>query len=115
MYKKGKDKNVFLEALRNSMGMVYEAAKKCKITPQTHYRWLQDDAEYAEQVKEINEANLDLAESKLLQNIKAGNQQAIMYYLNNKGKSRGYNTESETDKQPTPIIINWPQPPTQEQ
>ena len=40
------NKKDFLDALERSLGVVTTAAKVCNIDRRTHYRWLEEDAEY---------------------------------------------------------------------
>ncbi len=44
---------------------------------------------------EARESSIDLAESKLIEAIKAGNLTAIIFFLKTQGKSRGYSERSE--------------------
>lgn len=104
------DKEAFLIALEQSMGMVIHAADKTGISRATHYNWMRDDPEYAEKVDTIMERNLDLSESVLLKAVKNGELTAVFYHLNNKGKSRGYNVKdaNEDDNRKIEITINSP-------
>ena len=52
-------KKEFLEALERSLGVVTTAAKVCNIARTTHYRWLEEDAEYKEAVNDIQESAID--------------------------------------------------------
>ncbi len=106
----GKDKQLFLEALEKSLGMVVHAADATGIRRETHYRWMKEDPQYAEKVEVIMERNLDLCESVLLNAVKNGDLTAVFYYLNNKGKSRGYNLRNPDydDNRKIEIKINSP-------
>lgn len=79
-----------LEALEVSCGVVSAAAKVANVSRFNHYKWLQEDEEYREKVLEMQEIALDVAEENLIKRLKEGDTTAIMYYLNNKGASRGY-------------------------
>jgi len=96
-------KKEFLEALERSLGVVTTAAKVCNIARTTHYRWLDEDEEYAEAVKDIQESAIDFAESSLHQQIKDKVPSSTIFYLKTKGKNRGY-----VEKQQ--IEINEPKP-----
>ena len=48
-------KKEFLDALERSLGVVTTAAKVCNIARTTHYRWLEEDVDYADAVKDIQE------------------------------------------------------------
>ena len=64
------NKKDFLDALERSLGVVTTAAKSCNIERRTHYRWMEEDTEYADAVKDIQESAIDFAESSLHQQIK---------------------------------------------
>ena len=86
-----KNKKAFLEALRLNMGNVSKAMECTNIkSRQTHYRWLEEDADYKAEVDAINEANIDLAEGELMKNIKSGDTTSMIFFLKTKGKHRGY-------------------------
>lgn len=104
------DKERFLKALENSMGMVVHAADATGIHRNTHYLWMKDDSEYAERVKTILERNLDMSESVLLKAVKNGELSAVFYYLNNKGKSRGYNLREPNEDENKKIEITIKSP-----
>jgi hypothetical protein len=83
-------KKRMLEALEVSCGVVSAAAKVANVSRFNHYKWIKDDEEYREKAQEIQEIALDVAEESLIKRLKEGDTTAIMYYLNNKGGSRGY-------------------------
>lgn len=93
-----KQQNRFLEALTLTLGNVAGACAKIKVSRQTYYNWMKNP-EFAEAVEEVNESNLDYAESKLLSLIRQENPTAIIFYLKTKGKKRGYieRVENEVD------------------
>jgi hypothetical protein len=84
------NKDKFLEIFASKAGNISEACKAANITRRTYYDWMQDDEEFKQSVNEIQEGLLDLAESKLLENIKAGKEQSIFFYLKTIAKKRGY-------------------------
>jgi hypothetical protein len=55
-----------------------------------HYKWIENNPKYKAAIEEIHESLIDLAESKLIINVKKGDQKAIQYMLDSKGKARGY-------------------------
>ena len=97
-------KKLMLEALEKSLGIVTSACKAVGISRQTHYKYMNSDAEYAAKVNELTEVQLDFVESKLIERINKGDTVAIIFYLNNKGKSRGYNRHNEEKRE----AIQWP-------
>lgn len=83
-------KKAMLEALEKSLGVVTTACKQVGINRSTHYDWLKNDPEYAEQVKNLENIVLDFAESQLHKQILDGNTTATIFLLKTKGKGRGY-------------------------
>lgn len=96
-----------LTNLRLFFGNVSLTCEKLGISRQTFYNWRAQDSEFNREVEEIDERTLDMVESKLIEGINEGNARLIMFYLNCKGKKRGYGlkNENETDKS-SGIIIN---------
>lgn len=101
-------KEAMLQALENSLGVVTVACKKTDIPRSTYYKWLKEDEEFAQAVKEIENVALDFAESQLHTQIKDGSTSATIFYLKTKGKKRGYIERSELDltSGDEPIKIN---------
>ena len=56
----------------------------------TYYAWIDDDKDFENEVRDVNEELLDFAESQLMNHITKGNLTAIIFYLKTKGQSRGY-------------------------
>lgn len=83
-------KKAMLAALEKALGVVTTACKNVDIARQTHYRWLEEDPEYAAAVAEIEAVTLDFAESRLHNLIASGDTAATIFFLKTKGKKRGY-------------------------
>ena len=95
-------KAAFLEALKETGGLVTSAIKKVGLgSSKTIWLWRKQDPQFDEACKEAiaeaTEMTLDLAESALLKNIKNGDIKAIKFYLACKGKTRGYDLKQEID------------------
>ena len=102
-------KEAMLQALENSLGVVTVACKSANIPRSTYYKWLKEDKEFADQVKEIENIALDFAESQLHSQIKNGSTPATIFYLKTKGKKRGYIEKQELDltsAEPVKIKVN---------
>jgi|TARA_R100000084_G_C4618215_1_gene131738 hypothetical protein len=102
-------KEAMLQALENSLGVVTVACKQTDTPRSTYYKWLKEDKEFADQVKEIENIALDFAESQLHSQIKDGSTSATIFYLKTKGKKRGYVEKQELDltsAQPVKIKVN---------
>ncbi|MBO4551487.1 MAG: hypothetical protein J5733_12215, partial [Bacteroidaceae bacterium] len=66
------------------------ACKKVDISRRTYYKWCEKNPEFKDAVTDSQDALIDLAETKLQQNIMEGKEQSIFFFLKTKGKSRGY-------------------------
>ena len=96
-------KKAMIQAMEKSLGIVTTACRNVGIARDTHYRWMRDDDDYRKAVESIEGIALDLAESKLHEEILGGNTAAIIFFLKTKGKRRGYVEKQEVEttiKQP---------------
>jgi hypothetical protein len=108
-------KAAMLKALGTTCGNVSEAIRQLKDSEITvgrtaHYRWLEEDEDYAKGVENAADKTLDLVEKALINQIKNGSVQATMFYLKTKGRKRGFNEKIEIDSNvsidPIQIIFN---------
>lgn len=83
-------KESILKSLEQSLGVVTVACKKADVPRSTFYKWLKEDEDFAEQVKDIENIALDFAESQLHKQISDNSTAATIFYLKTKGKKRGY-------------------------
>ncbi len=87
--KKLKLEKQFLEEL-TKVPNISIACERLTLSRQTVYRWMSEDASFKESVElaifQGVESINDLAESKLIANIKSGNQRSIEYWLVNNKK-----------------------------
>ena len=88
--KKQQTKKALLDALEKSLGIVTTACKIVGVDRGTFYRYYNEDEKFKQAVKDIENVSLDFAESKLLEQIKANNTAATIFYLKTRGKHRGY-------------------------
>ena len=78
-------------ALVESKGLLSAAARRLRMTYGGIYQRIQNNDELKVVMKELEESNLDTAENTVMKLIsEKDNLTAAMYYLNNKGASRGY-------------------------
>ncbi len=85
------------DALRATSGLKAEAARKLMCHPTTISHYIKRHPELEKVCQEAVEATIDLAESKLIENIRAGKEPSIFFFLKCKGKHRGYHDESDQD------------------
>ena len=83
-------KESLLKALEKSLGVVTVACKKADIPRSTFYKWINEDEDFAKEVKDIENIALDFAESQLHKQIGDDNTTATIFFLKTKGKRRGY-------------------------
>lgn len=98
------NKAMFLVVFHNKAGNIYESCKAIGISREGYYEWLKKDEVFKTAVKEIKESLVDFAESKLIECVQNGQFQAIKWYLENKGKHRGWRNTPE-DKPPEQVKI----------
>jgi hypothetical protein len=80
---------LFLQELRESLGVVSKALSKTNVTRDEYNSWLVNK-EFKQEVDNVNELSIDYVENKLLGQIQKGDLAAIQFYLKTKGKKRGY-------------------------
>ena len=102
-------KEAILKALESSLGVVTTACKKTEIPRSTFYKWVKEDEDFAEKVKDIENVSLDFAESKLFEQMSDNNTSATIFYLKTKGRKRGYwekqQMDMTTDDEPIQVNI----------
>lgn len=69
------------------------------IARKAFYNWKNKDEKLREMLEEAEEALLDFAESKLMDNINKGDTTSLIFFLKTKGKRRGYVEKTESDVQ----------------
>lgn len=79
-----------IEAIKESNGLLTLAAKRAGLHYATVWQYTQDFSTVKQAVIEAKEKMLDFAEGKLYENIKEGDNTAIIFYLKTQGKARGY-------------------------
>ena len=100
-------KRAQIEALEKSLGIVTTACRQTGVARSTHYKWMQEDEEFAQAVKDLDDVAIDFAESKLHKRIEAGDTTAVIFYLKTKGKNRGYIERQEHRIQNDVLLPEW--------
>lgn len=95
LYRQNRRKKEALDILKQSLGNVTATCQKIGISRQTFYKWRQTDPSFDAAVHEINEVTLDFVEAQMFKGIKDGNAKLIMFYLVNRGRTRGYAPKPE--------------------
>ena len=99
-----------VKALWATGGFIGKAAKKLNVTQAAVSNRIKKRETLKVILDEIIESHLDVAECKLIGLIKKSDLAAIRYYLDNKGKSRGYSKvhEVEISVPKGPLVIVGP-------
>jgi len=82
-------------ALRQADGQPSRAARVLGMSRQAIHERIRNSIYLQQVTHEIQEETLDNAESALVQAIRAGDGPMIRWYLDRKGKHRGYGTKTE--------------------
>ena len=90
-------KEQYIEALRRSVGVMAPACAQIGVERGTIYRWRKEDPDFDAACDEVLEVALDFAESALMRNIHAGDTKAIKFFLQCKGRGRGYDPRQGID------------------
>lgn len=92
----------FEQACKKNVGIVSQICLTLDISRQTFYEWMRTDDDLRQAYVDADEAVNDFTESKLLENIRNGDQRAIEYRLNNrrphKWRSRGLLQEPDAEE-----------------
>ena len=101
--KTDKKKKDFLVSLKKNNGNISEACESANIGRQTYYDWTEKDEAFKQDADDAQESLIDLAESKLMENIEDNDNTSIIFFLKTKGKKRGYIEKQEIDANFRPI------------
>lgn len=89
------NKKTILAAILNSGGIVSAIAERLQCSWGTTKIWIDKYEECKTALQDETEKLLDIGESALVKNIKAGDERAIEFLLSTKGKHRGFTTRQE--------------------
>lgn len=84
-----------INAIHKSQGLLTLAAPAAGVSYGTIMRYVRDYPSVKQAAIEAKERMIDFAESKLYQNIKGGDNTAIIFYLKTQAKHRGYIERAE--------------------
>lgn len=79
-----------ISALNDTLGVAVVACARAKVDFDLFCQWRINDQQFESQVARVNDVMLDFVEAKALEQIKAGNPRLIQFYLQTKGRSRGF-------------------------
>jgi len=93
------------QAVTEAGGTLTAAALKLGCARCTVHEYIERYPALRDVLSEARESSVDLAESKLIEAVEAGNITAIIFFLKTRGKSRGYIERSEHDPQRDPVTL----------
>jgi|TARA_Y100000310_G_scaffold31852_1_gene30197 hypothetical protein len=95
-----------LEALEKCGGVVLHAAQALGAARASIQRRIDNSKELTQQLKDLREVNIDIAESKLMELIRKGQPAAVIFYLKCVAKHRGYVERAEvTGKDGADLVL----------
>lgn len=101
-------KQEILDAIPKSGGILTVIARRAGISTRSLYDYRIKWPEINEAIKDAEDETIDMAESQLVDLVKMGNLKAIRYFLDNRGKKRGWgqrqNIQLESNMPIQPII-----------
>ena len=86
-------KEKFLSAVATCDGLVWSACKLTGLNQKVHEKWLTKDEDYAKRFHAVLEGVNDFVESAMFKRIRAGDWNAIKFYLSSKCRHRGYSND----------------------
>jgi hypothetical protein len=90
-------KEAFIKAIKNSFGNISVIALRLNCERQTVYNWLHEHPELQALIDSERERIIDLAENKLVGNLKKGKDVTVHFVLRTLGKNRGYTEKQEIE------------------
>jgi hypothetical protein len=129
------DNQIIIDMLTATLGNLTETAKRLHVSRTTLYAWFKDDPSLKEAREEVDESNLDFAETQLMRLMRGfpkmedvkdaegnvtgqkqvgwitePNPSSIYFFLKCKGKKRGYIEKSEVDfrGEIAPLVFKFP-------
>ena len=94
-FSESEKKQYFGIVLAAKEGHIGETCKSLGITRYRYRKWMEEDPEFAEHCQDAMEGLLDLAQSKLVENIKDNVSKDIQFLLKTQGRHRGYGDKVE--------------------
>ena len=82
--------NIVLKAIKNTGGIKTQICSNLNCDRKTLAKYIDKYPEIKEAIETEEESVLDMAESSLFALIQNGDSASIFYFLNNKGRKRGY-------------------------
>src|SRR5262245_47618577 len=82
-----------VQALKASAGVIQHAANALKVSRHSLENRIVNDPRLAKALEDIKEKPLDIAEGNVMRALEAGDGRTTRWYLDRKGRSRGYGVD----------------------
>jgi hypothetical protein len=109
-------KDAMCKYLQDTFGNVSLSCERAGITRQTHYNWIESDKVYADHVLYCSTTRMvEYGVNKLMGNVAKGDQRAVEYLLDCKGRADGWGKVQQFEdvgKAPEKIEIIVVRPPS---
>ncbi|MDD3586415.1 MAG: hypothetical protein PHQ75_04475 [Thermoguttaceae bacterium] len=102
-------KQRFLVTLRKKLGIISLACALESVDEQVCRDWVRNDPAFARQVEACREAALDFVEARMFERIDKGDARLIRFYLETRGKDRGYVLRHEVSDVSMPQVVLTPE------
>jgi len=113
--KMNRKQKLFVKAFTENYACnVSATCKALGINRRLYYKWMDEYPDFKESIEDAREALIDLAETKLQQNIMEGKEASIFFFLKCQAKDRGYYEFVEQKVQVSPfeeLMKNLPDEP----
>lgn len=104
--------SLFIDALRQTAGIIEPALEMAQIARSTYRKWYNDEPEFAQRVDDVTAAQHDFVETKLMKGIKMGSERLIEFYLDrrvpNYAKKSSLDIKSNGKDIQTPTVVFMP-------
>lgn len=96
----------FVELFERNAGYIKAACRNCKVPRSTYYHWYNTVPAFRKAIDATLEGLVDDAEIALKKKIHEGDIRAIIFFLETKGRQRGYVKRSELDATVSAVAEN---------
>ena len=87
----------FLSFYKSNRCNISKACELTKIARSTVFTWRNEEPQFAKAMEDVYEGLIDKAEEQLTVNIEQGKETSLIFYLANKGKTRGWQSINKAE------------------
>lgn len=97
-----------VEAMERHLGNITMACREVGLSRKTFYRYYENDIEFRESIDDMENVKLDFAELHLFKQIKMDIPSSTQFYLDRKGRRRGYERKDTIQHQGNVNVVFQP-------